>query len=216
MMMSHTLALLLLLQVPTTALGAATPPPLFPLPRNSTVGATALTVSRNISVLLDSASSPAELTDSPLVSGILSRYQQLLRSKVSWTGAEGAPSAEDGAAAAAAAAAPAALSVVTAKITGAAGEAMELGPSTDESYAIAVTTDPPAAMVSAATVFGLRHGLETLAQLVVTPQGTIQSPVAISDAPEFPYRGLMIDTGRHFLSVDTIKRAIDGMATLKL
>ena len=216
--MSHTLALLLLLQVPaTTALGAATPPPLFPLPRNSTVGATVLTVSKNISVLLDSASSPAELTDSPLVSGILSRYQQLLRSKVSWTGAEGAPSAEDGAAAAAAAAAaPAALSVVTAKITGAAGEAMELGPSTDESYAIAVTTDPPAAMVSAATVFGLRHGLETLAQLVVTPQGTIQSPVAISDAPEFPYRGLMIDTGRHFLSVDTIKRAIDGMATLKL
>ena len=26
----------------------------------------------------------------------------------------------------------------------------------------------------------------------------------------------MIDTGRHFLSVETIKRAIDGMATMKL
>ena len=79
-----------------------------------------------------------------------------------------------------------------------------------------MTTSPPAATVTAKTAFGLRHGLETLAQLVVTPQGTIQAPVTISDSPKFPYRGLMIDTGRHFLSVDTIKRAIDGMATLKL
>lgn len=41
-------------------------------------------------------------------------------------------------------------------------------------------------------------------------------PVIISDKPAFSYRGLMIDTGRHFLSLDTIKRAINGMATLKL
>ena len=30
------------------------------------------------------------------------------------------------------------------------------------------------------------------------------------------WRGLMIDTARHFLSVDTIKRAIDGMLFTKL
>ena len=180
------------------------------MPSNCSQGATALTVAKNVSVVLDSASSPADLTADSLVSGILSRYQQLLRSKVSWTGAEGAPSAggELGATAAA-------LAVVTAKITSADG-ATDLGPHTDESYAVTVTTSPPAATVTAKTAFGLRHGLETLAQLVVTPQGTIQAPVTISDSPKFPYRGLMIDTGRHFLSVDTIKRAIDGMATLKL
>ena len=94
--------------------------------------------------------------------------------------------------------------------------ATELGPETDESYSIAVTTDPPTATVTAATAFGLRHGLETLGQLVVTPQGTIQAPITISDRPQYAYRGLMIDTGRHFLSVETIKRAIDGMATMKL
>ena len=108
------------------------------------------------------------------------------------------------------------LTVVAGKITGSGDVATELGPETDESYSIAVTTDPPTATVTAATAFGLRHGLETLGQLVVTPQGTIQAPITISDRPQYAYRGLMIDTGRHFLSVETIKRAIDGMATMKL
>ena len=203
----------LLLAAPTAV--ASTPPALFPLPTNCSQGATALTVAKNVSVVLDSASSPADLTADSLVSGILSRYQQLLRSKVSWTGAEGAPSA-GAASGGELGATAAALVVVTAKITSSADGATDLGPGTDESYGITVTTSPPTATVTAKTAFGLRHGLETLAQLVVTPQGTIQAPVTISDSPKFPYRGLMIDTGRHFLSVDTIKRAIDGMATLKL
>ena len=182
----------LLLAAPTTV--PATPPALFPLPTNCSQGATALTVAKNVSVVLDSASSPADLTADSLVSGILSRYQQLLRSKVSWTGAEGAPSA--GASGGELGATAAALAVVTAKITGSADGATDLGPETDESYGITVTTSPPTATVTAKTAFGLRHGLETLAQLVVTPSGTIQAPVTISDTPKFPYRGLMIDTGR--------------------
>jgi hypothetical protein len=192
---------------------AAQPSPVFPLPRNSTLdpAATKLTVSKNISVVLNASFFGAESTDTTLVSGILSRYQQLLRSKVSWSGAEGSPSR-----AAEAGTDIPELTEVTATITDSGNAATELGPETDESYSIAVTTDPPKATVTAATAFGLRHGLETLAQLVVTPQGTIQAPVTISDRPQFAYRGLMIDTGRHFLSTDTIKRAIDGMATMKL
>ena len=90
-MPSLPLTLLPLLLAAPAAL--ATPPGLFPLPSNCSQGATALTVAKNVSVVLDSASSPADLTADSLVSGILSRYQQLLRSKVSWTGAEGARSA---------------------------------------------------------------------------------------------------------------------------
>lgn len=41
-------------------------------------------------------------------------------------------------------------------------------------------------------------------------------PISVSDAPQYLWRGLMIDTSRHFLDVDTIKRAIDGMVYLKL
>ena len=66
------------------------------------------------------------------------------------------------------------------------------------------------------------HGLETLTQLLDVRAGhgaprTIPSaPVSISDRPRFPFRGLMIDSGRHFLSVDAVKRAVNAAAMAKL
>lgn len=41
-------------------------------------------------------------------------------------------------------------------------------------------------------------------------------PVVISDAPQYLWRSVMIDTSRHFLPVTTIKRAIDAMMYSKL
>ncbi|KAL6774615.1 hypothetical protein ACKKBG_A25675 [Auxenochlorella protothecoides x Auxenochlorella symbiontica] len=38
----------------------------------------------------------------------------------------------------------------------------------------------------------------------------------IHDAPRFPHRGLLIDTARHFLSMDTIKAHLDAMSASKL
>ena len=40
--------------------------------------------------------------------------------------------------------------------------------------------------------------------------------VHIADAPRFPWRGLLVDAGRHFEPVDVIKRTLDGMAAVKL
>jgi len=40
--------------------------------------------------------------------------------------------------------------------------------------------------------------------------------VRIEDAPQFPYRGLHLDVGRHFFDVPFIKRYIDTMARYKL
>jgi hypothetical protein len=123
-------------QAAAAAAGAVQLSPLFPLPRSSTLHPTAteLIVSKNVSVVLDKSLYGAELTDTALVSGILSRYQQLLRSKVSWSGAEGSPSraAELGTH-------TPVLTVVAGKITGSGDAATELGPETDESYSIAVT-----------------------------------------------------------------------------
>ena len=78
---------------------------------------------------------------------------------------------------------------------------------------------PPAtvtATVTAATIYGARHGLETLAQLVQAPAGIIAEAVSIVDRPRYPYRALMIDTGRHFLSLSLVRHAIDGLAALKM
>ena len=85
----------------------------------------------------------------------------------------------------------------------------------NESYTLSVT--PTGAHIEAATVVGAMHGLETLVQLV-QPSGSdyILPVVSIHDAPRFPWRGLMIDCGRHFEPMDVLKRTIDGMAAVKL
>lgn len=96
-----------------------------------------------------------------------------------------------------------------------------LGISTDESYVLDVPSDAQAtATVSAPTVFGAMHALESLTQIVdVRAQGvqTIPSaPVHIEDAPQYPFRGLMIDSGRHFLPVAHVKHVIAAAAMVKL
>ncbi len=41
-------------------------------------------------------------------------------------------------------------------------------------------------------------------------------PINIHDEPDFVYRGVMIDTSRHFLKISRIKEIIDGMMYSKL
>ncbi len=92
-------------------------------------------------------------------------------------------------------------------------EVQELGE--DESYALQVTAS--AATLNAPTLFGALHGLQTLLQLVQTTSDGFAVPaLTIKDAPRFPWRGLMIDVGRHFMPIDVIKRNLDGMEAVKL
>lgn len=43
-----------------------------------------------------------------------------------------------------------------------------------------------------------------------------KAPISIVDEPYFEYRGIMIDTSRHFLQKDTIKRTLDAMMFNKM
>jgi len=85
----------------------------------------------------------------------------------------------------------------------------------DESYSLDVTSSGVA--LKAETIFGAMHGFETLLQLV-QPEGAgfVLPAVHIDDAPRFAWRGLMIDSGRHFMPEDVILRTLDGMAAVKL
>ncbi|HEY7352006.1 MAG TPA: family 20 glycosylhydrolase [Terriglobales bacterium] len=92
-------------------------------------------------------------------------------------------------------------------------EIQELGE--DESYKLEVTA--AGADLSAPTTLGVMRGLQTFLQLVETsPQGFAVPAVTIDDKPRFPWRGLMIDSGRHFMPVEVIERNLDGMAAVKL
>jgi hexosaminidase len=85
----------------------------------------------------------------------------------------------------------------------------------DESYHLAITSTH--VELSAANPLGILHGLQTFLQLVrVTPQGFSVPVVTIDDQPRFPWRGLMIDVGRHFQPLAVIERNLDGMEAVKL
>jgi hexosaminidase len=92
-------------------------------------------------------------------------------------------------------------------------EIQELGE--DESYVLEVTTT--GAKLTAPTPLGAMHGLQTFLQLVnVSPGGFAAPAVTIQDKPRFPWRGLMIDSARHFIPLDVIRRNIDGMEAVKM
>ncbi|HWW23019.1 MAG TPA: beta-N-acetylhexosaminidase [Edaphobacter sp.] len=85
----------------------------------------------------------------------------------------------------------------------------------DESYSLVVSTAQ--VKLSAATVVGALHGMETLLQLIECERGACHFPaVKIEDSPRFRWRGLMVDVSRHFEPVSMIERTLDGMAVVKL
>ncbi|MEJ2581928.1 MAG: family 20 glycosylhydrolase [Acidobacteriota bacterium] len=85
----------------------------------------------------------------------------------------------------------------------------------DESYRLDITADGIA--LQAATDIGALRGLETFLQLVTMDERGVTVPeISIYDRPRFPWRGLMIDSSRHFMPVGMVKRNLDGMATVKL
>ena len=102
------------------------------------------------------------------------------------------------------------------------GISFEITPSdqslADEGYALAVS--PDGARVTARTPTGLFYGAVTLWQLltVYPPQSGVAQIRAtqINDAPRFPWRGLMLDSARHYQSPEYIRSFLDWMAQHKL
>ena len=93
--------------------------------------------------------------------------------------------------------------------------ALGTGATDDESYELEIRGGCPTARLTARTAFGATHGLETLLQLLSAEPGWVRA-VAISDAPQWSWRGWMIDAGRRFWPVPLVKNVLDTMAAVKL
>ncbi|BBH02131.1 beta-hexosaminidase 1 [Prunus dulcis] len=70
-------------------------------------------------------------------------------------------------------------------------------------------------------VYGALRALETFSQLCTLYYGSksvqvYRAPWYIRDSPRFAYRGLLLDTSRHYLPVDVIKQVIESMSYAKL
>src|ERR1043166_7560090 len=83
----------------------------------------------------------------------------------------------------------------------------------NESYSLDVT-DKQARLV-APTVVGALRGLETFLQLLQGDRAGFYLPaIRIQDQPSFPWRGLLLDGGRHYDAMELLKRNLEDMAPL--
>lgn len=93
---------------------------------------------------------------------------------------------------------------------------------TEEAYHLKIDTfnDHVVVNLSSSSFCGVRHGLETLKQMILLDHSTGKlitlSKAEVKDAPSYKYRGLMIDTARNYIAVPDLMRTIDAMATVKL
>ncbi len=86
----------------------------------------------------------------------------------------------------------------------------------DEAYRLEVR--PDRIDLEARATAGLRHAATTLGQLAcreAKDDWTIPA-VVIADAPAFAWRGVMLDSARHYQSPEFIRRYLDAMALHKL
>jgi hexosaminidase len=89
----------------------------------------------------------------------------------------------------------------------------------DESYTLDITASSQSIDITAKTIWGALHAFTTLQQIVISDgKGglLVEQPVSIKDSPLYPFRGIMLDTGRNFISTKKIYEQIDGMALSKL
>eukprot|EP00164_Ancoracysta_twista_P004718 GFYU01006382.1.p1 GENE.GFYU01006382.1~~GFYU01006382.1.p1 ORF type:complete len:565 (+),score=216.74 GFYU01006382.1:165-1859(+) len=88
---------------------------------------------------------------------------------------------------------------------------------TPEDYVL--TIKKGVATLESTNVYGALKGLETFSQVVAHVPGTygyVVDEVEITDAPRFHFRGLMIDTARHYLPKNVILANIDAMSYNKM
>lgn len=97
-----------------------------------------------------------------------------------------------------------------------------------EAYNLSIVAAAPGGVahvnIHSNTVLGLRHALRTLATLVSSASPSVASSddrgivlpvIDIHDRPRFGYRGLILDTAHHFLSVDGLLGTIVLLGRLK-
>ncbi|OAQ26076.1 glycoside hydrolase family 20 protein [Linnemannia elongata AG-77] len=179
-------------------------PWIWPLPQNWERGSNTVKVSKSIRF-------EGKGARQPIVSKAIKRYQDLMFKKedypmipYNWSTTDNKPSRST-------------LSTVVIDIK---SNDDHLDIDTDESYTLTVPVNGKA-VLQAETVYGALHGLETLSQLVqYYPERKSyyvpNAPWKISDFPKYKHRGILLDTSRHYYTVQEIEKLIDTLSWNKL
>lgn len=94
-----------------------------------------------------------------------------------------------------------------------------LGYEVDESYTLAA--DRLQLSINANTTWGALAGLEAAMQLFGRSDSTGRLalaglPLHVKDKPSLGWRGILLDTSRHFFTPDAIRRLLDGAAMTRM
>ncbi|KAF5405067.1 hypothetical protein PHET_01359 [Paragonimus heterotremus] len=111
------------------------------------------------------------------------------------------------------------ISTVRIRITRGCDESVEaLWPSESMNEMYSVQVEDGEIVIEAEEIWGVLHGLETVAQLVHRSQTNtpIIEAQRIDDKPLYPHRGFLIDTSRHYLDLKHIFQFVDAMAIVKM
>ncbi len=173
------------------ALPASVAPALMPLPASMEPGTGTMQLNGNFTVALEGYREER-------LTRAVTRFEQRLAQQ---TGLILIPRKEDPRA------------VLTVHTTGPGKPVQELGE--DESYALEVTA--AGATLTAPNPLGVLHGLQTFLQLIHPGStGFVLNAVTIRDKPRFAWRGLMLDSSRHFQPMPQVLQQLDAMELVKL
>ncbi|MDP4680303.1 MAG: family 20 glycosylhydrolase [Cyclobacteriaceae bacterium] len=82
-----------------------------------------------------------------------------------------------------------------------------------------LSIDSKGVVIEGSTYQGIFYGVQTLKQLL-SPGTKVKNPAlqytAVEDAPQFGWRGMMLDVSRHFMTKDSVKKVIDILAMHKM
>ncbi|XP_046999531.1 beta-hexosaminidase subunit beta-like [Schistocerca americana] len=142
-----------------------------------------------------------------ILSEAVSRYEAILKEEAAVKGPRNASEASTQ------------LSALLVRLDGECGDRPVFG--MDESYELRINSPdlPGAMLLTSASVWGILRGLETFSQVatrVKTADALILDNLAIADIPRFSHRGLLLDTSRHFIPLNYIKKTLDAMAYNKM
>ncbi len=90
----------------------------------------------------------------------------------------------------------------------------KVGPDNYEAYRLVV--DNGAVTITGASETGLLNGVKTLISAIDHSQGRKLPNATVTDAPDFHYRGFMLDIARNFIPYDCIKKFVDLLAYYKI
>ncbi|KAI1788839.1 beta-hexosaminidase [Ganoderma leucocontextum] len=187
---------------------------LWPQPRSLETGSTALKLADNFDIHVNIQHAPSDL------SAAVSRTKSSLENDKLGRLVVGRGSSDSGALKQAKALKTLQLSLSEgATVRSITEEARRAIGTRSEEYVLSIPADGSAATLTANSTLGLFRGLTTFTQLFYEWSGqiyTVEAPISITDAPAYPWRGLMLDTSRNFFPATDIKRTLDAMSLVKV